>query len=206
MNAIRPVVLCGGAGTRLWPLSRKALPKQFAPLLDGKSLLQLTLERLRLLNDEVTCVAAEEHRFLVQEAIDAAGVAGQQILEPVARNTAAAMAIAALNSTVDQLLLFAPADHHIPDAGRFAVTVQSAVPAALAGHIVTFGVVPAFPSTAYGYIRQGQPIASDATGAANQVDAFVEKPVAADAARLVLAGDHFWNAGIFLVKAGVLLA
>lgn len=205
MTAIQPVVLCGGSGTRLWPLSRKALPKQFAPLLEGKSLLQLTLERLGLLGNEVICVAAEEHRFLVQEAIDAARIGGRQILEPVARNTAAAMAIAALLSSPDQLLLFAPADHHIPDADRFAATVQSGVPAALADNIVTFGVVPAFPSTAYGYIRRGAPVGEDATGAANRVDAFIEKPVAADAARLVLSGDHLWNAGIFLVKASVLL-
>lgn len=206
MTAIQPVVLCGGAGTRLWPLSRKALPKQFAPLLDGKSLLQLTLERLRLLNKEVICVAAEEHRFLVEEAIEAANVGGRQILEPVARNTAAAMAITALLAGPEQLLLFAPADHHIPDAAHFAITVQSGVPAALADNIVTFGVVPAFPSTAYGYIRQGGAVDTDGSGPARRVDAFVEKPAAADAARLVLSGDHFWNAGIFLVKASVLLA
>ena len=161
MRSIQPIVLCGGAGTRLWPLSRKALPKQFAPLLEGKSLLQLTLERLSLLNEEVICVAAEEHRFLVQEAIDAANVGGRQILEPVARNTAAAMAIAALLAEPEQLLLFAPADHHIPDKASFAATIQSGVPAALAGNIVTFGVVPAFPSSAYGYIRQGGPVEED---------------------------------------------
>ena len=96
VNTIRPVVLCGGSGTRLWPLSRKTLPKQFVPLIDNKSLLLLTLERLRRLNTEVTCVAAEEHRFLVQESIEAADVSGKQLLEPVARNTAAAMAAIAL--------------------------------------------------------------------------------------------------------------
>ena len=205
MTVIRPVVLCGGVGTRLWPLSRKTLPKQFAPLLNGKSLLQLTLERLSLLNEEVTCVAAEEHRFLVQEAIDSAGVNGSQILEPVARNTAAAMAIAALLAKPDQLLLFAPADHHIPDTASFAATIESGVSAALAGNIVTFGVVPTFPSTAYGYIRQGDGLEGEAFATAKRVAAFIEKPAAEDAARLVLAGGHFWNAGIFLVQACVLL-
>jgi len=115
MSAILPVVLCGGSGTRLWPLSRKTLPKQFAPLLGNKSLLQLTLERLRLLGPDVMCVAAEEHRFLVQETTQAADVGGAQVLEPCARNTAAAMAAAALLARPEQLLLFAPADHHIPE-------------------------------------------------------------------------------------------
>lgn len=206
MNQIRPVILCGGAGTRLWPLSRKALPKQFAPLLDGKSLLQLTLERLRVLNAEVMCVAAEEHRFLVQEALEAAAVHGTQLLEPVARNTAAAMAIAALLSDPDQLLLFAPADHHIPDSAGFAATIRSGVEAALAGNIVTFGVAPTFPSTGYGYIRQGEALGVDGDLAvARRVDAFIEKPIAADAIKLVLAGGNFWNAGIVLVSATVLI-
>ena len=105
-TSIHPVVLCGGNGTRLWPLSRKALPKQFTPLIDGKSLLQMTLERLRSVNDTITCMAADDHRFLVQEALDAAKVTGKLILEPVGRNTAAAMAAAALLADSDDLLLF----------------------------------------------------------------------------------------------------
>ncbi|MET0542707.1 MAG: mannose-1-phosphate guanylyltransferase/mannose-6-phosphate isomerase [Variovorax sp.] len=206
MTAIRPVVLCGGSGTRLWPLSRKTLPKQFVPLIGDKSLLALTLERLRHLGTEVTCVAAEEHRFLVQEGIDAAGVRGQQLLEPTARNTAAAMAAVALLAEPEQLLLFAPADHHIPDAERFAATIRQGVPAALAGYLVTFGVEPSFPSTAYGYIRQGAPLdAALGTDAGRAVAAFVEKPQAAHAEQLLLAGGHLWNAGILLVQANVLI-
>lgn len=130
-SLIQPVVLCGGSGTRLWPLSRKSFPKQFAPLIDGCSLLQLTLQRTAQLGSgktETLCVAADEHRFLVAEAMQAAGVAGRTILEPVARNTAAAMAIAALAAkTPTELLLFCPADHHIPDAAAFAATVQRGV-------------------------------------------------------------------------------
>ena len=207
MTRIQPVILCGGSGTRLWPLSRKTLPKQFAPLIGDKSLLVLTLERLRRLNPEVTCVAAEEHRFLVQEAIDAALVSGKQLLEPVARNTAAAMAAIALLADPDELLLFAPADHHIPEAERFVATIRKGIPAAQAGYLVTFGVEPSFPSTAYGYIRQGQPLAA-ALGddAGHAVAAFIEKPPAERAEQLLLEGGNLWNAGILLVQAKVLIA
>jgi mannose-1-phosphate guanylyltransferase/mannose-6-phosphate isomerase len=203
-TSIHPVVLCGGSGTRLWPLSRKALPKQFAPLIDGKSLLQLTLERLRALNTSITCIAADDHRFLVQEAMDGAKVGGRQLLEPMGRNTAAAMAVAALLAAPDDLLLFAPADHHIPDAAGFAQTVQSGIEAALAGHIVTFGVVPSFPSTAYGYIESGTALAAPAQ-AGQAVVRFVEKPTAEVAQSLLLKGGYFWNAGIFLVQAHTLI-
>jgi mannose-1-phosphate guanylyltransferase/mannose-6-phosphate isomerase len=200
---IHPVILCGGNGTRLWPLSRKAFPKQFAPLVGNKSLLQLTLERLANLNRTITCVASEEHRFLVREAVENAQAKGRQILEPAPRNTAAAMAAAALLAHPDDLLLFAPADHHIPDAALFAATMRSGVEAALAGRIVTFGVAPSFPSTAYGYIE-----AAGATGhgASRAVARFVEKPTAAVAQMLILQGSYCWNAGIFLVQARTLVA
>lgn len=200
---IHPVVLCGGSGTRLWPLSRKALPKQFAPLVGGKSLLQLTLERLALLNAGITCVTSEDHRFLVKETVDNARVTGRQILEPVARNTAAAMASAALLAAPDDLLLFAPSDHHIPDIALFERTVRTGIDAALAGNIVTFGVVPSFPSTAYGYIEAGEALAD---GHSHAVARFVEKPSAAVAEMLILQGGYSWNAGIFLVQARTLVA
>jgi mannose-1-phosphate guanylyltransferase/mannose-6-phosphate isomerase len=196
--------MCGGSGTRLWPLSRKALPKQFVPLVQGKSLLQLTLERAALLNTRQIIVAAEDHRFLVQECAHAAAVKSAILLEPVARNTAAAMAAAALNAPPDALLLFLPADHHIPDAAAFAATIRTGVAAARAGSIVTFGVQPAFPSTAYGYIQQGSALAGQ--GEAHAVQRFVEKPSATRAQELLLAGGYFWNAGIFLIQARTLLA
>ncbi|SDI48690.1 mannose-1-phosphate guanylyltransferase/mannose-6-phosphate isomerase [Variovorax sp. OV700] len=200
---IHPVVLCGGSGTRLWPLSRKTLPKQFAPLIGDKSLLQLTLERLASLNRNITCIASEDHRFLVREAVAKAGATGRQILEPVARNTAAAMAAAALLAGKDDLLLFAPADHHIPDTDLFAETIRSGVEAALAGQIVTFGVSPTFASTAYGYIEVG---AVSADGHSRAVVRFVEKPTADVAETLILHGGYCWNAGIFLAKASVFIA
>jgi mannose-1-phosphate guanylyltransferase/mannose-6-phosphate isomerase len=222
-----PVILCGGAGTRLWPLSRQSFPKQFVPLIHGKSLLQLTLERVRGLGDRLMVVSAQSHRFLLADALQSAltpstqpGQPGQPssgaqaaqktpsatvILEPVGRNTAAAMALAALHAQANgqgkSLLLFCPADHHIPDAAAFAKTVQQGVSAAQAGAIVTFGVVPNFPSTAYGYIRPGAPHPDGAL----QVRRFIEKPDAEQAQALLLEGGVLWNAGIFLARANSLI-
>ncbi len=198
------VILCGGSGTRLWPLSRKALPKQFVPLVQGKSLLRLTLERAALLGDQPMVVASEDHRFLVLECTAEAGLQATILLEPVARNTAAAMASAALNLPADALLLFLPADHHIPDAEAFVRAIRSGVAAASAGSIVTFGVSPTFPSTAYGYIEQGAALPGQ--GGAHAVRRFVEKPDAQRAQELLLAGGHYWNAGIFLARASTLIA
>jgi mannose-1-phosphate guanylyltransferase/mannose-6-phosphate isomerase len=180
------------------------LPKQFVPLVQGKSLLQLTLERSKALGSQQIIVASEDHRFLVQECADAAQISSTILLEPVARNTAAAMAVAALNASPDALLLFLPADHHIPDSAAFCETIRTGVAAALAGSIVTFGVRPTFPSTAYGYIQQGAALAGQ--GAAHAVQRFIEKPDAARAQALLLAGGHYWNAGIFLCQAGTLIS
>ena len=203
--AITPVILCGGSGTRLWPLSRKSFPKQFVPLVGDQSLLELTLRRVAPLGEQVLMVAADEHRFMVLEALEATGVTGAMLLEPAARNTAAAMALAALylraGGQSDSLMLFCPSDHHIPDAAAFAATVTEGVAAAQSGAIVTFGVMPSFPSTAYGYIRQG---ASRADGS-RQVERFIEKPNAARAGELLLAGNVLWNAGIFLARADTLI-
>ncbi|WP_337459905.1 sugar phosphate nucleotidyltransferase [Cupriavidus basilensis] len=133
-NLVLPVILSGGSGTRLWPLSRKALPKQFAPLIPSKesgapprSLLAMTLERASMLSDTVMIVAAEEHRFLVQETVASSPVTALSILEPVGRDTAAAIAVAALNADPDSVLLFMPADHHIPDEMLFASVMKRAL-------------------------------------------------------------------------------
>jgi len=219
---ITPVVLCGGSGTRLWPLSRKSFPKQFVPLVGNKSLLQLTLERLAGLalgdaassSKRIVCVASEEHRFLVSDALEAAfsavgsgaqAVAKKVLLEPVGRNTAAAMALAALvakpEAGLDGLLLFCPSDHHIPDTQAFIGSVHEGVAAAKLGAIVTFGVVPTFPSTAYGYIEQG----TERQDGSRSVKRFIEKPNATKAQELLLQGGVLWNAGIFLVSVGTLL-
>ena len=203
---ITPIVLCGGNGTRLWPLSRRSFPKQFVPLIDGKSLLQLTLERVGCVSQNAAkttlCVAAEDHRFLVADVMQAARVGSTIILEPCGKNTAAAMALAALHAKPHDLLLFCPADHHIPDATAFVAMVQQGCAAAMAGAIVTFGVMPSLPSTAYGYIQRG---ALNADGHSSQVARFIEKPSAAKAQQLLLQGDVLWNAGIFLIQTEVLI-
>lgn len=198
---ITPVILCGGSGTRLWPLSRKSFPKQFVPLIAGKSLLQLTLDRVSVMSKQVICVASDDHRFFVDEAMTAAKMHGAVLLESTPRNTAAAMAVAALSVNPSELLLFCPADHHIPDANAFAQAVALGKQAAQEGAIVTFGVQPTFPSSAYGYIRQGQ---SRSDGACC-VDEFIEKPSADKAQELLLSGRVLWNAGVFLCTAQTLL-
>lgn len=203
---ITPVVLCGSSGTRLWPLSRKSSPKQFVPLIGSKSLLQLTLERVSLFNKNVISVASGEHRFLMAEAMQTSRVHCTVLLEPVARNTAAAMAIAALAAKPTDLLLFCPSDHHIPDATAFAQVVNQGVAAAQEGAIVTFGISPTSPSTAYGYVLQGS---ARADGAFNS-EGFTEKPAQpkakAKAEALLLSGIALWNAGIFLCLAQTLLS
>ncbi len=201
MSSITPVILCGGSGTRLWPLSRKSFPKQFVPLVGDKSLLQLTLERVAGLGGRAVCVASDEHRFLVADTLQRAKLEGSILLEPVARNTAAAMALAAVQARPDDVLLFCPADHHIPDVAAFQRTMREGLTAAANGMIVTFGVVPSFPSTAYGYIRQG---ALRADGSL-QVAQFIEKPDTARAQQMLLQGDVLWNAGIFLAQARFLV-
>jgi len=223
LDSILPVILCGGSGTRLWPLSRESLPKQFVPLVGGRSLLSATLERsARVANSgrvsglackpAVLCVANESHRFLVAEECEQAGAEGTILLEPRGRNTAAAMACAAYHavtqateSQTDPLLLFLPSDQYVPDVESFCQTVVSGVAAAREGWFVTFGIVPVHPSTAYGYIQYGDSIAQDASNDVRRVARFVEKPNAMKAAELLARGDHWWNAGIFLVSAKTLL-
>ncbi|MEC8147389.1 MAG: mannose-1-phosphate guanylyltransferase/mannose-6-phosphate isomerase [Pseudomonadota bacterium] len=202
MTMIQPIILCGGSGTRLWPLSRKSLPKQFVPLINGKSLLQITFERISKLTkgQPVWTVANDEHRFLVCDAADAAGVSIKCILEPIGRNTAAAMAAAALNFSSDELLLFLPADHYIPDVDLFIQTVESGLAPSVEGALVTFGISPSRPHTGYGYIQ-----VDDTEDDVKPVSRFVEKPDQTTALSYFSSGNFFWNAGIFLVKAGVLI-
>jgi mannose-1-phosphate guanylyltransferase/mannose-6-phosphate isomerase len=234
-SSILSVILCGGSGTRLWPLSRKSLPKQFVPLIGGKSLLQATFERVVGLSGKnpIWTVASEDHRFLVRDAADAAKVSFKSILEPVGRNTAAAMAAAALNAEPGQLLLFLPADHHVPDAALFSKTVEQGVAAAEQGAFVTFGVVPTHPHTGYGYIQTSASLRGAESDAAIHengsgsprdffarddvsekkdlhsnalpVQRFVEKPDQETALSYLASGDYYWNAGIFLVRADALI-
>ena len=166
------VIMAGGAGTRLWPLSRAGHPKQFLTL-DGKdTMLQATMKRLGGLNIESSVtICNEEHRFFVAEQLREIGMLDSIILEPVGRNTAPAIALAALSADNDPLLLVLSADHVIKDEVAFTKAVMKAIPLAEAGKLVTFGIVPDKPHTGYGYIKKG-----DSEGAGFVVDTFVEKP------------------------------
>ncbi len=201
MTLITPVILCGGSGTRLWPLSRKSHPKQFVPLIQGKSLLGLTLERLQCFSDPIL-VAQQDYRFMVMDELRILGLNGTVLLEPVGRNTAPAMAMAALLALENkqEILLFCPADHYIPNHELFQKTILQGLELAKQGYWVTFGVVPTHPSTAYGYIKCG----GDLDGAGSQVLSFVEKPTLEQAQQLLLTGNYLWNAGIFMCSPSVL--
>ncbi len=197
-----PVLLSGGVGSRLWPVSREACPKQFLPLVGEDSMLADTMQRIQSLQATAPMVVCnEEHRFIAAEQLRNCGVDGAQIiLEPVGRNTAPAVAIAALRAVkVDSeaVLLVLPADHVILDTAAFVEAVQEALPLAEHGHLVTFGIVPGSPATGYGYIRRGEGL----SGAAYTIDRFVEKPDLNTAESYLASGDYWWNSGMFLLGA-----
>lgn len=211
---LHPVILSGGSGTRLWPMSRALFPKQFMPLVGGDSLLVATANRVAgpgFAPPMVVC--NEEHRFAVAEQLRQAARDGQVtppaaiVLEPVARSTAPAVAVAALHlarTDPEAVLLVLPADHAIADVSAFHGAIDRAAAAARAGHLVTFGITPQGPETGYGYIRRGAPAAG--LDGVHRVDAFVEKPDQATAERYVGDGHHDWNSGMFVFKAGRYLA
>ena len=202
-----PVILAGGSGSRLWPMSRKLLPKQFLALVGNRTLFQDTVLRAKALEgcaDPIVIMNAE-HRFLAAEQLQAIGVSpGALILEPVPRSTAPAIAAAALQALADgasdALLLVLPSDHLIRDVPAFHATVGKALDAAAAGALVTFGVTPTHPATGYGYIEEGDPLAGSGD-AARAIRRFVEKPDAATARSLLERGGHLWNSGMFVFDA-----
>ena len=205
-----PVVLSGGSGTRLWPVSREKHPKQLQPLLGGESLLQDTLRRLGGLPlAPPVVVSNQEYRFITAEQLRELGLpAWTLLLEPAGRNTAPALTAAALYASrdgADPVLLATPADHHVRDAGAFRAAVQRGLADAEAGAVVTFGIVPDRPETGYGYIETGVGAGDTATEAPLAISAFREKPDAATAAAYVAGGRHYWNSGIFMLRASVWL-
>ncbi|MBF9234409.1 mannose-1-phosphate guanylyltransferase/mannose-6-phosphate isomerase [Microvirga alba] len=206
---ITPVLLSGGTGTRLWPLSREAYPKQFLPLFGQDTLLQQTARRVSdaALFNELLVIANVEHRFIIAEQLRAIGQdAARIVLEPAGRNTAAAAAAAAIIATrsdPDSLLLLMPADHCIDDIAAFHDTLAAGLRAAQDGSTVLFGITPTGPATGYGYIRMAGE-AVDEPGA-RRVLAFKEKPDLETAESYIASGEYVWNSGIFLVSAQRLL-
>ena len=214
-----PVILSGGSGTRLWPLSRELYPKQLLPLVGDRTMLQETVARVTGIEDVAgpVVVCNESHRFMVAEQLRESGIAAQAIvLEPVGRNTAPAVAVAALVAlekasgpgsdsghagASDPVLLVLPADHVIRDVDAFRSAIGAGRDAADLGQLVTFGIVPDRPETGYGYIRR-----SMGDGPAYSVAEFVEKPDSATAERYVRSGDYYWNSGMFMFRAKAYLA
>lgn len=208
-DIIHPLILCGGSGTRLWPLSRKSYPKQFTTLMGEESLFQASA--LRLSGDGFAApivVTGGDFRFIVTEQL--AGVeiaAAATLIEPQGRNTAPAILAGALAAgDPDALILVAPSDHVIPDAARFRDTVAAAVPTARAGQIVTFGIRPDRPETGYGWLELSTDPGADFAPVAQPLGSFVEKPDSAAAQAMLDGGQHLWNAGIFLFSAATLVA
>jgi mannose-1-phosphate guanylyltransferase / mannose-6-phosphate isomerase len=210
LGKIVPVLMSGGAGSRLWPMSRELYPKQLHNLCSERSMLQDTALRVgdgaRFAAPLVIC--NQEHRFIIAEQMRQVGLTPDTIvLEPVGRNTAAACAVAALKvaeQDPDGLMLVLPADHQIHDAAGFRAAVDRAAAAAAAGRFVTFGIQPTAPETGYGYIRRGA--ALDGLSGAFQVAAFVEKPARDVAQQYLDSGEFFWNSGMFLFPAARLVA
>lgn len=198
-----PVVLCGGSGTRLWPLSRDTYPKQFLRLLGEETLLQQTMQRLRAIEGmgPALLVCNESSRFLAAEQLREIGIDDARILlEPMRRNTAPAIAVAALHAIAqggDPILMVLPSDHVIKDQAAFAKAIQTATEAAELGNLVTFGITPLGPETGYGYIRAG----ASAPGQAQPVLQFVEKPDRATAEQYLASGNYYWNSGMFVFRA-----
>lgn len=190
------VVLCGGNGTRLWPLSRTLYPKQFNKMIGDRSLFQLTVERNALLCDKKFIVSNEEQYFLALDHLNELEMkADKFILEPVGRNTAPAIALACLAVGDDELVLVTPSDHVVQNQHEYTRCIETAKELALEGYMVTFGVHPNYPETGYGYI--------EADG--HNVISFKEKPDLLTAERYLKSGNFYWNSGMFLFKAGVFL-
>ena len=196
---IVPVILSGGSGTRLWPMSRDERPKQFLPLTGERTMFQLTLDRVADGFANPVVVANARHAELIEEQLE--GRRASIILEPAARNTAPAIALAALTAQPNDVLLVMPSDHLIADVVAFRAAIDAALPLAERGWLCTFGIAPDAPETGYGYIAMGE----QAAPGVHRVDRFVEKPDRASAEAMIAQGGYVWNGGIFLFRADAYL-
>ena len=209
---IQPVVLSGGSGTRLWPLSREKYPKQLLPLIGEDSLLQATVRRVEGIADcelaPPMVVCNEDYRFVIAEQLRLMGKPGSIVLEPTGRNTAPALTLAALAASkhaTDPILLVMPADHVIIDIAAFQRAVRQGAALADGGAVVTFGITPEAPETGYGYIQSGAAFTAQSESA-RLIARFVEKPDLATAQAYLKEGTYFWNSGLFMMRASVWLA
>lgn len=207
MTKVIPVILSGGSGTRLWPLSRQDHPKQLLPILGEKTLLQQTALRFQQKNlyEDVMVICNEAHRFSIAEQLQEMAIESSIIIEPCGRNTAPAAAVAALiaaENNPDAILLIAAADHVMQQPEALHKAVQQGVSAAQAGHIVAIGIKPEYPETGYGYLQRGEKMP---VGDVFTLQQFIEKPEAALAEKLYQAQEYYWNAGLFLFKAAAFL-
>jgi len=197
MMNISAVIMAGGSGTRLWPLSRAKHPKQFLALQGKDTMLQSTVRRLSTLDIKTSVtICNDEHRFFVAEQLREINSLGSIILEPIGKNTAPAIALAAFSTQDDPLLLVLAADHVIRNESKFIEAVTVAIPLAESGKLVTFGIVPCEPHTGYGYIKRGEK-----QGDGFVVDKFVEKPSVALAQQYITSDEYYWNSGMFLFRA-----
>jgi mannose-1-phosphate guanylyltransferase/mannose-6-phosphate isomerase len=206
---MHPVVICGGAGTRLWPLSRKSFPKQFIELINGSSLFNLTVNRVKSIGSPIF-VTNEHYRYVIRQSLSdifGGNFPNKIIFEPESKNTGPALAMASLYPDLidDDLVLVVPSDQFLPDNELFLKTVSRAIPVADEGNIVLLGVPPTSPNDAYGYIKKGPHYPGDKSlDLIYQVERFVEKPNINVAVDLVSSGDYLWNTGIFLSKVSTL--
>ena len=194
-KSITHVILTGGVGSRLWPLSRKSQPKQYLDIFDGKSLFEMTVERNKNIADRIMVVGNIDNRHLSEKALQKLAISYIDIIESTPRNTAAAIAFAAFASQPDDILIVTPSDHIIGDAALYEQSIQEAIEKANNGFVVTFGIVPTKPETGYGYIERN----------GDNVLSFREKPNQVTATDFIEKGNFLWNSGMFCFKASVLL-